>query len=322
MIGLIRFDTIPDTTDLARAYLRIHLRPGRGGAIDLSLRQIKEDAADWLASYVEWPGPEAKPDPLSTVTRIPTSTIEPDSTDSAAFAVPLDVLRAWKASPGANNGFQLASDHGRGTARIISHNDVLYRGTYRIATPSLHLVYLDSEREETIVLATADAYVTEDRRPVPARSDPTAWVTAGPATRFRLHFDLTPLVTASPHASIVRATLILPVAQTDIIESDPMLLGAYKALAATDSLAREATGLSNDIDIVEPFEPFELQIRGMVQSWVDGGTNYGLVVRAKDEVSTMEGILFHTANAVADTLWPRLRVLYVAPPGARWPVAP
>lgn len=316
-VGLIRFDSIPDTTDLSRAYLRIHLRRGRGGAIDLSLRRIEEEAADWLASEVEWPGPAAIPEPLSTLTRIPTSTIEPDSTDSAAFEVPLDVLRAWKANPDGNAGLQIASDYGTGTARIISHNDVLFGETYRIATPSLHLVYLDSDREETIVLASADAYVTDDRRPAPGRNDATAWVTAGPATRLRLLFDLDPLLTAFPQASIVRATLILPVAETDIIESDPMLLGAYMVTDTTGALATNATGLSNEI-----VDPFEIEIGSLVQDWVDGETNHGLVVRANDEISTMEGILFHTVNALPDTLRPRLRVVYVPPPGARWPVTP
>lgn len=317
MVGLIRFDSIPDTTDLSRAYLRIHLRMGRGSALSLSLRQIEEEDADWTASDVEWPGPAAKPEPLSTLTRIPTSTIEADSTDSAAFAVPLDLLRAWKADPDGNGGFQIASDSGTGTARIISHNDVLYGVTYRIATPSLHLVYQDSERDETIVLASADAYVVEDLRPEPERSESTAWVTAGPATRLRLHFGLEPLLTSFPDASIVRATLILPVAQTEIIASDPMLLGAYAVTDTSGSLAASAIGLSNDIT-----DPFDLEIGSLVQSWVNGGSNFGLVVRANDEVSTMEGILFHTASAAADTLRPRLRIVFVGPPGARWPVAP
>ncbi len=316
-IGLLRFDAIPDTAGLLRVSLMVHLRRGRGGPLDLSLARVQGGKGAWSASEVTWgTRPRADEDPIATERADTTTTI--DSVDSVDFAVPPSLLGRWRAEPDSNGGFQIACAAGTGTARIISHNDVWYGETYRIATPSLHLVYLDSDREETIVLATADAYVTEDLRPNPAPSDPTAWVTAGPATRFRLRFDLDPLLTAYPHASIVRATLILPVAQ----RPDSMLLGAYAVTDSSGAPATNAAGLSNDIDIVEPFEPFELEIGGLVQSWVDGDTNYGLVVRAKDEVSTMEGILFHTTNAAADTLRPRLRVRYVAPPGARWPVTP
>jgi hypothetical protein len=318
MIGLLRFDAIPDTTGLSRAYLRIHLRRGRGTSVDLSLSRLKGLGSDWSASDVTWDtAPGADPNALSTLTRVPTSTIEPDSTDSAAFELPLDLLRFWKAQPDSNAGLQIACTRGTGTARIISHNDILYGTTYRIATPSIHLVYLDTDRVETIVLASGDAYVIDDRRPEPSKGDSTAWVTAGPASRFHLHFNLAPLFAPFPRASIVRATLILPVRTFDVIASDPMLLGTYAVTDEDGTLATTAAGLSNELT-----NPFAIEVGSLVQSWVDGATNNGVVVRATDEISTMEGILFYTSQIAADSLRPRLRILYVPPPEPRWPVTP
>ncbi len=124
-----------------------------------------------------------------------------------------------------------------------------------------------------------------------------------------------PLIAEFPRVSVVRATLILPVKSFDVIASDPMLLGAYRVMEEGD-LAANAVGLSHNM-----VNPFEIEVGSLVQSWIDAGANKGVVVRANDEVSTMEGILFRTSGA-ADSLRPRLRIVFVPPPAPRWPVAP
>jgi hypothetical protein len=310
--GLVRFDVLPDTVGLIRAYIRVHLRTGRGDPLELGMRKVLGAKSSWLASEVKWEtAPEVDPDPISTVRGVPTSTIEADSTDSVAFQIPLDLLRYWKAVPDSNAGVQIAADRGAGTARIVSHNDPIFGRTYRIATPSLRLIYRESDRNETVVLATADAYVYQDRRPEPSPADSTAWVTSGPPSRLFLDFDLAGLL---PHASIVRATLLLPVRKFDLDEGSPMLLGAYMVLDTTYTLAPIAAGLSRD-----PADPFRIEIGNLVQRWADGARNDGVMVRAVDEVSTIEGIEFYTSKASADTLRPGLRILYVPPPEPRWP---
>ncbi|MBM3286668.1 MAG: hypothetical protein FJY88_04875 [Candidatus Eisenbacteria bacterium] len=313
--GFLRFAGVPDTAGVDRSYLRIHLRKGWGGSITLTLWSVEGGDTAWTPSTLTWGNrPTLSQEPLARKENVKTGALQDTTIDVIDFDLPVDLIRSWKADEAANAGLALTAESvgAGGVARIVSHNDLLWDDDLRVLTPSLNLV--DTTGTVRTVTATGDAYALDDRRDDPVPGAPLAFVSSGTASRFLLRFDLSAI---PREAAVVRATIRLRSQNLDVLEKDPFVLGVYEVADTANALKATATDLSESLEDSVRFE-----IGALAQKWVEGEENLGVVVRAIDEVSTLESVEIHTGHAASESVRPALRVVYLLPSGPRWSVEP
>ncbi|MBD3161710.1 MAG: DNRLRE domain-containing protein [Candidatus Eisenbacteria bacterium] len=321
--ALLRFASLPDTTGIRYAWLQLYARRGQGEAIRISVRRVRGDADAWSAGDAAW---ETRPalfeEPLDSPRPVRTGAIEPDGLDTIPrIGIPISLVRFWKENPDSNAGLEISvsSDSpGEGIARISSHNDIVYdAGGAALRSPALFLA--DSTNTDvSVVEATEDAYIFEDLRPPPTGSDSLAAVSGGPPSRYHLRFDLDPL---PRDASILRATLTLPLSAGQVSEDDPVRLSFYETgeewseEVPIDSLITGTAAVYAQTYSDSASTAFEAELGALVQLWAAGRENHGLTVRLSDETAAPIGIELFTREAART---PSLRVLYLTPIDDRW----
>lgn len=321
--ALIRFASLPDTTGLRFAWLQLYAKRGRGEAIRIVARRVLGDAEAWTAGEVVWETrPSVDEELLDTPRPVRTGAIGPAGLDTIPrIGIPMSLVRFWKEFPDSNAGIEIRIDEldpGRGIARISSHNDIVYDAAGAVLrSPALTLA--DSTNTDvSVVEATEDAYVIEDLRPPPTGSDSLAAVSGGPPSRFHLRFDLADL---PPEASVLRATLELPLRAGQVSESEPIRLSFYETgeewseEGVPDSLSTAATAAYAATYSDSTSVALEAELGALVQLWAAGRENHGLTVRMADETAAPVRLDLYTREAARK---PSLRVLYLLPIEDRW----
>lgn len=323
--GYVRFESIPDTTTIRRAYLRLFLKPGRGEPISIGVREVLGGKASWSASEIRFDNaPPSAPEPLDRVVDVPTEAVDPDTPFQLAdLEIPISLVRRWAEFPDSNGGLEIFSDGGRGIARIVANNDVITNTSgLRIAAPALIMATDTTRTQIRIGSASADAYVIRDLRAEPTGSDPSAALGSAPAARALFRFDLTGL---PPEISIVRATLSLHVRAGQFSTEDPLYLTAYEITsdwtedASPESLTVASSAMDGRSFDDEESDTVDLELGSGVQSWIDGASvNRGILVRMGDEISRLRGLTFSTREDPDSLDRPSLRIVYVRTPDYRW----
>lgn len=323
--GLVRFETLPDTTGIRFAWLRLHAKRGRGQGIYLEIRRILGDAESWDPNEVTWEtAPEVSEDPLESSWPVRTGAIEDTVSheEIPRFVIPMSLIRSWAEDPDSNAGLQIsiaADESNFGIARIVSHNDLIYDvDGALIRTPALILA--DSSGTDIYEIeATQDAYVIEDLRPVPSGINLISNISAGTPARYVLRFDLDAIPV---EASIVRAQLTLPLRDGQISDERPIRLAVYETMEAweeltvPDSLETASLPVSvGDYGAAADTMGIEFEIAPLIQAWMEELDNYGITVRFADETASADGIEVFTREADRK---PSLKIIYVLPLDFRW----
>jgi hypothetical protein len=319
--GLLRFGSVPDTAGADTAYVRLHLKHGRGEEILLALRRVLGGKAAWSAGEVTYEtAPETDPVALGEVAA-GTGSIADSLPVEVRVPIPVSLVGFWRAFPDSNGGLEVAlSPAGTpvGVARIVSHHDLIF-GSDGLVIPTPALVVRDLEEDaDRVVVTTEDAYVVEDLRTGPDAEAPTARLGAGNPARYVLKFDSS---TIPPDASIVRAVVRLPVTPGQISSELDARLAVYtvtedwEEATVPDTLetASSPVFLRTFEDPVA--EVLDLEIGALVQAWIDGTENQGILVRFADETARLQDLEVLTSESTSP---PTLTVHYLLPLDDRW----
>lgn len=322
--GLIRFGSIPDTTSMRHAYLRLHVKRGEGDTIGVAIRKV---LASWDATAVRWSSrpPADSANAIGLRNNVPTRTVDLTTPFQLEdIEIPMSLVRRWIALPDSNYGLEIAATHGDGIARIVSLHDVITdTNLNRITSPALILATDTTKTATRSTFPTSSAYVIHSLVPRPTGEEGTARVGAGPATRLLLRFDLSALPKG---ASVVRGTLKLHLpahqASTDI----PFRILVYEVKEAWSEneppADTTAVAVRSTFDGIRDFssstaETIDIDVGSMVQRWASSDANYGMSIRLADETFAPRGLLFYTKEDTASTHHPSLEVVYLPHPDAR-----
>jgi hypothetical protein len=203
----------------------------------------------------------------------------------------------------ANDGIILVPDAG---SNVIFGFDTYYYSSASDARPQLEIVYRTATdtADQTITLRTTqDATVFSGTRPISTSS--LFYVQGGFINRGKLKFDVSNIPRG---AAITQAFLEM---KTDSIVS---AFGSYTDyqiqvhdILKDDSIpslsGTTATGkLSGNT--------FTIDIRSIVQPWVNGKANYGIAIRLYNEFTQVDRIAIFGSAAADSTNKPRLRIQY------------
>ncbi len=322
--AFVRFESIPDTTTIRRAYLRLFLKPGRGDPITVAVQEVLGGKGSWNAVGIRWANaPTNLGEVLDRVEDCPTETVDPDTPFQLSdLEIPIALVRRWAALPDSNGGLRIFSEEGDGIARFVSSNDAITNTSgARIVAPALILATDSTLAQVRIGSAAADAFVMRDLRAPPGGSDPTAALQSAPAARVLMRFDLADL---PPEASIIRATLGLRVPTGQFSAEDPLILSVYEIESDwSEAAPPESVTVGSRIEVEElddeASDTVELEVGVAVQSWVDRSLeNRGILVRMGDEISVMRSLELSMREAPDSSDRPTLRIVFVRTPGYRW----
>ena len=321
--ALIRFTSVPDTTGMRRAFLRLYVKQGRGGEIDVAVRRVTGAADSWSPNTVTFENAPAAADViLNTWQGVKTATVPVDEfTQLRDLEIPLPVVRRWVEEPDSNAGLQLSWSGGRGTARFVSGNDLIYNSSgNRIFTPGLILVDEDST-DIRFASVNEDAYVCRSALPEATGDDEPAGIGSGPASRLLLRFDIGAL---PPEASIVRSRLVLRLRAGQFSEDLPVRMSAYEITqewtegSVPDSLETATSATDSRSFTAVDADSIAFELDRITQAWVNGTENDGVLLRLTDEASIPRRLDIHTREAVDPSLRPSLMIVYVRVPDPRW----
>lgn len=290
MKGLIKFGSIPDTSGMTVAYLRLHVRRGQGGLVTLSIREILGGSDAWTASTVVWDTPLETSDVIAERKDVPTGTVTATYTQLKDIPIPWEILRGWYRDQDTNAGLMLETSSGEGIARFVSHNDVILDSNGNVVYTPLLVLATDSTATTTrTARATVDAYIYQSLRPAPGPSDETSLIGSGPPIRTLMRFDLTSL---PREISIVNATLRVPQFTSGIDSARVSvynILDEWSETAIPDSLTLASLPVDSRYFDGSP-TALTLDIGALVQAWVDGkATNQGFAMRYADELGPKIG---------------------------------
>jgi hypothetical protein len=322
--GLIRFGSIPDTTSMRHAYLRLHVKRGEGDTIGVRVHRV---LATWDPALVRWGNRPVidSIDVVGAINGVPTATA-PLTTGFQLedIELPMDLIRRWIALPDSNYGLEIVPTSGSGMARVVSPIDVLTDANLnRIVSPALILATDTTKTATRSAFPTSSAYVIHSLAPPPTGADPFARVGAGPATRLLLRFGLSGLPKG---ASVVRATLRLPLPSGQVSTDVPLRLLVYEVTESWDeSIPRpDTTSLTvrSSYDGLRDFSSstasvVNIDIGGMVQRWASSDSNHGMSIRLSDETAAPQGLRLYTREDPDSSHHPSLDIVYLPSPDAR-----
>jgi hypothetical protein len=311
MRALIKFGSIPDTSGMSFAYLRLHVRRGQGGPVTLTVRRILGGSDSWTASTVTFETPIDTSEVIAQLEGVPTGTAPRTYSQLQDMPIPWEIIRDWRGNSDSNAGVILSISQGSGIARFVSHNDIILDDDgLGVTTPLLILTNNDSTSVRT-ARATTDAYVYESHRPAPEPSDPTTFIGSGPPLRSLLRFDLSLL---PKEISIVNASLRLPQFEATV---DSARIAVYNVTqewsetAVPDSLTLAALPVFLRY-FNGPMSELKLDIGGLVQAWVDSkATNNGVAVRYADELGAPRSIRVATREYPDPERRPSLEIVFL-----------
>jgi hypothetical protein len=316
MKGLIKFGSIPDTSGMTVAYVRLHYRRGQGEPVTLAIRQVLGGSDSWTASTVVWDTPLETSDVIAERESVPTGTVTASYSQLKDIPIPWEIIRGWYRDQDTNAGLLLETTAGNGIARFVSHNDVILDSNgYVVYTPLLILATDSTATTTRSARATVDAYVYQSHRPVPGPNDETSFIGSGPPIRTLMRFDLASL---PREISIVNATLSVPQFTSGI---DSARVSVYNILdewsesSVPDSLTLASLPVDSRYFDGSP-TALTLDVGALVQAWVDGkATNRGFAMRYADELGPKQGAPWTLRVATRDyhdpAQRPSLQIVYL-----------
>jgi len=258
---------------------------------------VHEIRSIWDDSTVTWETPWSEaggdfdPEPIATgiLTDNASDTLQLDFN-----AIGLELVAGWLQGQ-ANNGLILKT--------IDPQNDNL---KYFYTAPSLELTFATSDTSDTTVSAEVDqdAFIVQ---PGPPLAEGFLCVSDGTVRRSWIHFDL-PTVPESVFVN--RAVLSLSVSEFNS-PLEQMTIRAYQ-VNDIETLAFNTSNYGS-ASLFSGKDLLEFQITGLVQNWVYGTPNAGLILKVAGEYQDLSRALFFTS--AADSLYrPSLTITYTSPP--------
>lgn len=173
--------------------------------------------------------------------------------------------------------------------------------------PTLTIGYHDSTAGDTTTLTLLPSqvlFLANSVRPVPTD---TVYVQSGIAYRGRVKFDLGSL---PKNVSITSATMNL------FLNSSSSLRNVYTLNSIIANPALDSSSLPGLSSLSAAGTPdlldssmFNFDIKSFVQQWIATSPNYGMMLRAYDEYTSLDGFVFYGAKADAAHR-PRLTITY------------
>lgn len=217
------------------------------------------------------------------------------------FTAPgLELIEGWLQGQ-ANNGLILKA--------VDPQSDNL---KYFYTTPTLELTFATGDTSDTTVSAEPDqdAFVVQPRPPV---AQDLLCVSDGHVRRTWILFDL-PVVPESVFVN--RAVLSLSVSEFSS-PLDQMTIRAYQ-VNDIETLAFNTSNYGS-ASLFSGKDLLEFQITGLVQNWIYGIPNAGLILKVAGEYQDLSRALLFTSTA--DSLYrPTLTITYTSPPMSKPPV--
>ena len=171
--------------------------------------------------------------------------------------------------------------------------------------PYLQMIFADEDEADTVIVdSEKDTFIAE---PVDPPGEDLLLVSDGHVTRSWLQFDLA----AVPESSFINlARLSLTVSEFH----DPLDNMSLRAYPVSDlqTLSYETSSYGS-ASLYSGKESVDLDITGMVQDWVTGTENLGILLRTYLEHSSISQALFLTSSADSAQR-PTLEVVYTARP--------
>ena len=195
----------------------------------------------------------------------------------------------------------------------ISANTIIGFASYSDGStsldPELFISYHDSVKRDSLRLRPIQrSFVANTALPT---TSPYSFVQAGVAYRGRLMFDVSALPRS---ASITQASMeiVVDTSMSFFGSSLHDSLGLHLILDGSTPPKLSGTltfGRSKDTSKTI----YRFDMRNVVQQWVTGRTNYGIVLRSSDETASLDRFAVYGNSAAAD-LRPKLKIIYTVLP--------
>ena len=261
---------------------------------------VHEIRSAWDDSTVTWetpwsePGGDFDPEPIAVgiLADNASDTLQLDFNTTG-----LELLAEWLQGQ-SNNGLILKT--------IDPQSDNL---KYLYTAPKLELTFATSDTSDTTLSAEPDqdAFIVQPGAPI---AEDFLCVSDGTVRRSWILFDL-PTVPESVFVN--RAVLSLSVSEFDS-PLEQMTIRAYQ-VNDIETLAFNTSNYGS-ASLFSGKDLLEFQITGLVQNWIYGMPNAGLIIKVAGEYQDISSALFFTS--AADSLFrPTLTITYTCPPTSK-----
>ncbi|MGB9772620.1 MAG: DNRLRE domain-containing protein [Bacteroidota bacterium] len=303
-IGLLSFDGVPDTlkdASVTSATLVLSPRYSFGNSLTPFTMNIYEIAQAWKADSVTW----ASITPGFYQSN-PVGSFDGNVPDTGTVSISLDpsLLQKWfqrKADSLPIYGLALVAPQGKNVVKGF--------GTFQSSSPpALEVIYIKDGSQDTIRLSSgANAYVAHPISPISPSNEFV--VQGGTGLRGFLLFDVHSIPS---HSFINDAQLVLS------LDPNETQLNSYSvdsviAYFVTDSTNRTVSEVSYRFSSPRALTQttVEIPIAPIVQRWVSGEPNQGIILRAAAENSRLDRFAFYSVTADS-LLQPRLFIKYTS----------
>lgn len=193
-------------------------------------------------------------------------------------------------------------------AADLQENNLKYFYTTNtlVYSPRLELTFSISDTSDTTVSAEAsqDAFIVQLAA---SQDEDLLCVSDGTVRRSWIHFDVS---TVPESVFVNKASLALSVSEFSA-PLNSMTIAAYQ-VTDLETLAF-SPGAAGSANLFSGKELLEINLTGLVQSWIKGIQNAGLILKVPTEYNDLSRALFFTS--LADSLQrPRLTILYTTSP--------
>jgi len=307
---LIKFSAIPDTlSGAAIVSAKVTLQPahytlGDSSAI-LSFSAFKM-MQSWTSSGTTW-------DSITTASYdpIPRANFSGTVNDTTAIIFDLDTTLAqeWLQNAADSTKRMLI----QGVILIARTNTAVrtFNSFYSQQLPKLEIAYTKDGRADTLRLATGESTFIADADLPP--NPQVLFLQSGVAYRAQLKFDISKIPRrALLNNATVELTLNRAASKLSYQYTDSLVLQFLKDVSPDSAEALSAYG--KRLDNTKDVYTFSGQaVTYMVQRWVNGIANNGLLFRPLSEVLNLD-LYAIGAPTVADSTRPRLKVTYTTLP--------
>jgi len=171
--------------------------------------------------------------------------------------------------------------------------------------PYLKMVFTAQDTSDTVAVdSKKDTFIAQ---PVPSPEDDLLLVSDGHITRTWLRFDLS----AVPESSFINLALLSLTVSEFKDPLDNMSIRAYP-VSDPQTLSYETTPYAN-VNLFPGKDVAELNLTALVQDWVTGKENEGVILKPYLEYSSLSQALFY--SPLADSAQrPSLKIVYTARP--------
>ncbi len=301
---VLRFEDLPDSlsTLLGTKLILTSRSEANEDSLKISVHALQ---SPWQEATVSWENPWGQPggdfqsQPIAegSYAMIMGDRLELDFNEAG-----MELVRGWLQGQ-TNDGIILrAADPSGNNVKSFYAAETIY-------DPRLEFTFAGTDTADTTVRAdsTYDAYIVQ---PDEFPSQDFLCVSDGVVRRSWIHFDLT---SVPQNVFINRATLALSLSDFESPLGDMSI--ATHLVTDLETLAYSTLAYSID-NLFEGKESLEIDITELVQEWIDGTPNAGLVVKPLWEYSSLSRAVFYSSKA--DSLQrPILTIVYTFPPAGK-----